>query len=245
MKRFLFVLCLATTISSLAPAVSQSSGSLISYQGRLTDATGKTVADGMYTVTFNIYEDNVSKFTQTLPVQTVAGVFTAFLGGAVALPTFDPAKSYEIGLTLGGSELTPRQKITSVPMAGVASSLKPGVDITAGNGVFSGNGTFSGEVTVAGQLKVPGVAIGAGFNKPRIAVGLVTLQPDGGNSFGYLGLPTPAVSTDRVFPTVTFLGDDYRGFTMEASVPDLSTVKLRVRGTTSGYVYVMAVYDAQ
>ena len=123
-----------------------SSGSLISYQGRLTDANGATVADGIYNVTFAIYETSVSKFSQTLPVQTVNGVFTTFLGGGTPLPTFDPAKSYEIGITLGGQELSPRQKITSVPMAQVAASLQPGVNITAGQGVFSGKGTFNGGV---------------------------------------------------------------------------------------------------
>jgi len=150
-----------------------SSGSLISYQGRLTDANGATVADGIYNVTFAIYETSVSKFSQTLPVQTVNGVFTTFLGGGTPLPTFDPAKSYEIGITLGGQELSPRQKITSVPMAQVAASLQPGVNITAGQGVFSGKGTFNGgvysdmlAVAESNAINGKGAAVGVGGYSP-------------------------------------------------------------------------------
>lgn len=104
----------------------------------------------------------------------------------------------------------------------------------------------SGNITVGGELKSPGLCVAPSFNKPRIAAGIVNLIADGCcASIGYLPLPGGAVALDRVIPVATFLGGDYRGYTIEAGVPDLYEVLLRVKGTNSGKVYVIAVYDAQ
>jgi len=127
----------------------------------------------------------------------------------------------------------------------------------AGDGVRSGRTVYvgadgnvglnvSGSITAGGEVKAPGLCNAPSFTKPRIAGGIVTLIADGCcASVGYLALPGPAVALDRVVPTATFLGDDYRGYTIETCVPDLYTVKLRVKGTNSGKVYAIAVYDAQ
>jgi hypothetical protein len=182
----LALLTLAVPVLAQAPPPGPS-GSFISYQGRLTDANGTTVADGIHQgVVFRIYEEGAVKFQQTRDIHTVNGVFTVWLGGGLpgeldCLPAFDPAKNYNIGITIGGQELDPRQKITSVPMAQVAASLQPGVNITAGQGVFSGKGTFGGGVGVDMRETPDSIAInGAGSQ-----TGVAGFSPSGAGVEGY------------------------------------------------------------
>ncbi len=79
-------------------AHAQAIGSIISYQGKLSQANGQPVADGSPSLTFKIYEGAMVVFEQTAPVATVGGVFNTFL--SVGALQFDPAKAYELGINL-------------------------------------------------------------------------------------------------------------------------------------------------
>ncbi|HSQ76377.1 MAG TPA: hypothetical protein VLT13_12510, partial [Bacteroidota bacterium] len=88
----------------------------ISYQCVLTDATGKTVPDGNYTISFRLYDVALAgtalwSESQTIPV--AKGMVNAIIGSATLLNLpFD--KQYWLGVTVGtGSELTPRLLLTS------------------------------------------------------------------------------------------------------------------------------------
>jgi hypothetical protein len=88
----------------------------ISYQGVLTDGTGKIVADGNYTIVYKLYEVSTAgtplwSETQSIPVTN--GMVNAVLGTVTPMNLpFD--KQYWLGVTVGtGSELMPRLLLTS------------------------------------------------------------------------------------------------------------------------------------
>jgi len=111
---------------------------LINYQGKLTDKAGAAVSDGNYNVVFKIY-NAVSGGTalwsetwnsSTSQIKTVGGVFNAMFGTYQTIPItfFSQNQTTYLGITVGtDSEMTPRQKITSV-----------GYAFEAGNGVPQG-----------------------------------------------------------------------------------------------------------
>jgi hypothetical protein len=164
------------------------SGSLISYQGRLTNANGAVVPDGTYGLSFTLRDGTTNEWRVPAPgVPVKDGVFTALLDLRLATPTtpalvFDPSKPWTIQISITGAPpgssvvagpLDPAQKVASVPMAQVAASLQPGVNITAGQGVFSGKGTFGGgvysdtlAVAESNAINGKGAAVGVGGYSP-------------------------------------------------------------------------------
>jgi hypothetical protein len=104
---------------------------LISFQGRLDDASGETVPDDVYSVTFRLYDDPVGGtllWDETQDVTTVDGLFTVWLGGNTPIPdsAFDVDSCY-LEIQLAGSDpIVPRARVTSVAyarMAGTANRL--------------------------------------------------------------------------------------------------------------------------
>lgn len=92
---------------------------LISYQGRLTDASGNPLT-GSYAVTFRIYDAETAGsmlWEEThLGVVVEKGLFSVFLGGVAALNvTFD--RPYFLEIKVGTEVMTPRQKVTSAAYA--------------------------------------------------------------------------------------------------------------------------------
>jgi trimeric autotransporter adhesin len=92
---------------------------IVSYQGYLTDATGKPVADGGRKMTFKIYPTEIGgsalwEETQ-YSVDVQGGAFSVTLGSFNALNlVFD--RSYWLGIsTDNGSELTPRLRLSASP----------------------------------------------------------------------------------------------------------------------------------
>ncbi|NCO32580.1 MAG: hypothetical protein AUJ92_18195 [Armatimonadetes bacterium CG2_30_59_28] len=114
MKTFRSIL-IGLTIASVARVGAEPIGDIISYQGKLTNADGTPVENGKHSVTFKIYANGSdSGYSQTMDVNTIGGVFSAFL--SVGALTFDPTKIYELGIaTDGGSET--KHTISSVPVA--------------------------------------------------------------------------------------------------------------------------------
>lgn len=93
---------------------------LISYQGKLTDSSGKPVSDGTYTITFRIYEQESGgsplwSETQTITVQK--GIFSTQIGATKDLNlAFD--KPYFLGIQVGtDTEMSPRQRLSSAAYA--------------------------------------------------------------------------------------------------------------------------------
>lgn len=117
MKRyftFLFPLLILLTQLMLTGQVPRT----ISYQGYLTDETGTPVPNGNYWLIFKIYDDETGGtplWEETLAshIPVTDGVFNVYLGrdtNPLDLP-FD--KQYWLGISIDGTELTPRTKLTS------------------------------------------------------------------------------------------------------------------------------------
>jgi len=118
--------CLFLVLTALAAVPNQ-----ITYQGRLTDENGVTVADDNYSVIFNIYGIDVGGlvlWSDTMVVATHSGLFTALLGSERALsPTIFNGTTRYLGIALlGDAEMTPRTPIVSVPYAMVAGNAVTG-----------------------------------------------------------------------------------------------------------------------
>jgi hypothetical protein len=122
--------------------IMQNSG--INYQGKLTNATGSPVPDGNHDVEFKIYDVQAGGSalwtetwdSSTSQIVTKGGVFNAMLGTHNPLPLtlFSDYPVTYLGITVGtDSEMTPRQRITSVGYAFTAGNAE-----TASNGVPQG-----------------------------------------------------------------------------------------------------------
>jgi hypothetical protein len=93
----------------------------LSVQGLLKKASGVAVNDGMYTITFKLYDQatgGTALWSDVLPTEVSSGIYSATLGRTGntldALP-FD--QMYYLGVTVGSTELTPRTPLTSAPYA--------------------------------------------------------------------------------------------------------------------------------
>lgn len=76
---------------------------IMNFQGRLTDASGKIVANGQYNIKFTIYNaGSTAIWTETREttnrVTVINGLFSVQLGSVVALT---PSLFNAMGLTLG------------------------------------------------------------------------------------------------------------------------------------------------
>lgn len=113
----LIIFCLACAI------VTAEVPQLINYQGRLTNPDGSPVVDNNYQIAFAIYDQPTggavlwSNSPQTLSVEN--GLFTYQLGSVTPLPDslFGSDTLRWLGIEVGGEQITPRTKLTSVAYA--------------------------------------------------------------------------------------------------------------------------------
>lgn len=120
-KRSLFILLLLLVVFS---SFSQADVSpAINYQGKLMQPDGSPVADGVYSMTFAIYDvpaGGTALWSEPNPnVHVKNGLFSVLLGSIVNLPAniFDNPSRF-FGVAVGGDpEMTPRQQIAQVPFA--------------------------------------------------------------------------------------------------------------------------------
>lgn len=131
---------------------------MIRYQGTLVDANNVPL-EGAHTLTFRLYEaategGAVWSETQTgVPVSR--GVFSIMLGQATALTlSFD--KDYWLSTQVGAdAEMSPRQRLTSVPYAYRAESAERVVDQPPGFGMDT-QGTLLDGLIAYWKLEEPG-----------------------------------------------------------------------------------------
>lgn len=116
------------TSQTAAPPVAPS----VNYQGQLTGSSGSPVDDGVYTMTFSIYDNPTTGsplWTQTSTVTVTDGLFDVALGD-VANPINSavfPGGPRWLGVQVDPDpEMTPRQLFHSVPYAITAESLRSG-----------------------------------------------------------------------------------------------------------------------
>ena len=95
-------------------------GQTLSTQGVLRDASGKSVADGNYTMTFRLYTvetggSNVWNETQTVAVKN--GVYNVILGKLSSLSPLNYNLAYYLAIVMDGVEMLPRTEMTLSPYA--------------------------------------------------------------------------------------------------------------------------------
>ena len=116
MKYFLAVVLLFVFVGAVAAEVPH----LISFQGRLTTATGDTVT-GNHDLTFKLYDASSTELWSEThhDVPIVAGLYNVMLGSETPFPAaVDFSEQYYLGVTLdGGTEMTPRYELGASPYA--------------------------------------------------------------------------------------------------------------------------------
>ncbi|GAM10088.1 hypothetical protein OR1_02375 [Geobacter sp. OR-1] len=117
-----FALTLALLMALCGSALAASIPTTLSYQGTMVDKSGQPVTDTK-SIVFNLYSvatEGIAFWTETQTIAITNGKFTAQLGANVANP-LDLEKfggDTWLGLTINGEpEMTPREKMTSVPYA--------------------------------------------------------------------------------------------------------------------------------
>jgi len=158
---------------------------MISYQGRLTDDAGSPVADGDYTIVFNIYNTKILVgmvlWTDTMTVTTSEGLFTVLLGEETPLsPDIFNGTTKYLGTTIvGEEEMSPRTPIVSVPYAMVAGSAGSGsVDCNSCDAIF---------VNQTGPETITGSAVDTTLTVVNTGNGIkcgVNVRVDGSNDAG-------------------------------------------------------------
>ena len=149
----LFFVLLAGNVSAAGP-------SLLNYQGRLTDSTGKPVT-GTRTMIFSFFDVQaggtaLEGFAETQNVAVQNGVFNVIIGAVTArgIPdaVFDvPAGEYlYLNVKIAGEDLVPRQRIVSVAFAKRADfSDAAQYAATAGHAYTADSATSADEATTA------------------------------------------------------------------------------------------------
>ena len=88
---------------------------MMSYQGRLTDASGVPVSDGNYTVAFRLYTEQAGGnpfWTETQSVTTRDGLFSVLLGSVTPIGTVPATGAAYLGMSVENStEMAPRLRI--------------------------------------------------------------------------------------------------------------------------------------
>src|ERR1035437_4873591 len=116
---FTFDFRLGTFDSGLSTAHA-SYNSQINYQGKLANASNVTVADGNYSMVFNLYNGGGSSigWTESDTVAVKSGLFSIMLGNVAPLTGVDFNQTLYLGVAVDGdSEMTPRKILGAVPAA--------------------------------------------------------------------------------------------------------------------------------
>lgn len=137
----------------------------ISYQGRLTNPSGTPVDDGVYTMTFSIYDDPTTitpLWTQTSAVTVTNGLFDVALGEIAnpITPVVFPGGPRWLGVQVDPDpEMTPRQPFDSIPYAVLAEALRAGgtTSSTMSDPLYTFTNNGSGPALVAeGDVHIDG-----------------------------------------------------------------------------------------
>ncbi|KXK56454.1 MAG: hypothetical protein UZ07_CHB004001435 [Chlorobi bacterium OLB7] len=140
-SRIAYAATLAAALFAAQQGMAQIPGQM-TYQGLLTNSNGTPFPDGSVTMTFNIYEGATAIWSETQSVQISKGLFNVTLGQSTSLSSLKFDKPYQLGVTIGGSELT-RTPLVSAPYALSAASA-----LTVPNGAITTDKLANGAVTL-------------------------------------------------------------------------------------------------
>jgi hypothetical protein len=228
---------------------------MINFQGRLTDASGKFVTDGNYSLTFRIYADSTGGSSKWSEVQSLAvskGLFNAILGSQTPIPDsiFNYTNTW-LGIQVGADpEMTPRQRLSSTGYA--YRGAKADTASYTGNSDkldglhasdFAGVGTDYGRSGVATDLYEGVTAL---TNKYVNVVGPDSVYSTIGTAFSgkVSGISVSNLVGLHGYADNTSTGEAYGGdFETSSSGPGTHTgVRGRGYGSSSAYTYGSSGY---
>ncbi|MES2516677.1 MAG: hypothetical protein V4585_01135 [Bacteroidota bacterium] len=206
----------------------------ISLQGFLKDANGKAVADGDQSLTFKIYtvaSGGTAIWSEDQTLKVFGGVYSASLGKTVDIAALAWDVPYYVGVTIQGSELTPRTELTYAPYSFGTNKAQEVVCSGAVGDVKYSILAPDDFVKVNGSCWVPmdGRSL-APTDKLRLAVtGGLTQIPDGSGAFirsqEFAGKADRDPNRTSTSPIATLQSDDLGSHAHSAS--------LSVSGSTS------------
>ncbi len=124
------------TVDHEEPVVGESSAqapssTLLSYQGTLTDEQGNPVTAPV-TMQFALHDastgGNLKWGPETQSVQVTDGLFNVLLGSVTAIDPANLTGDLWLDIIVNGEQLTPRERITTVPYAMEAGTLPAGAE---------------------------------------------------------------------------------------------------------------------
>ncbi|WP_422362092.1 tail fiber domain-containing protein [Reichenbachiella sp.] len=157
----------------------------LSYQGYLTDNDGEPVNDGeTHSFVFTFYnEGGTAVLSRTITSEVDKGLFSVIIGGGTgdnsALPTDIWDEEYTIGIAVdGGTELTPRVPLTTVPYSFQAetannvdgANISGSIDATQLSGTIA-NGRLDTDLQDLADGELSGDKIGTGISADNITSG--------------------------------------------------------------------------
>ncbi len=196
------VLIALLSISLVIPCLG-SVPAMMSYQGKLADASGQPVADGTYNMRFYIYSAQTGgtllwqePSAGTKPVPVTGGLFTVLLGSTVSLPSTAFEGSTWVATEVNGILLSPRVRIVSAGYA-IRAAVAEGV---------AGNSITSAEIA-NGEVKTADIQDGA-VTSAKIQDGTIAFADIGAN-----GASANQVIKRNATNTAWIVADDQAGDT--------------------------------
>jgi hypothetical protein len=120
MKKHFLLWVYALCCFIAAPLSAQTGNPTINIQGTLKDATGKSIDDGKYQVTFQLFSGETGGslvWEETAEVETAGGIYSYNLGSYTPFDQVIFQSTVYMGVIFNGFELTPRTKLNYAPYA--------------------------------------------------------------------------------------------------------------------------------
>lgn len=216
------LLAAAAIVLVVAGPLSAAGPNTMTYQGRLTNSAGAPL-NGDFQVTFSIYGDSTGGFaywSESQQIACVDGLFTVNLGSVTPIPgnAFGGSAAY-LGISIEGDpEMSPRQRLQSVPYARYVSTIHG-----ATGGQVNGNVTLSNWVAGQTAVQAYGGLYGGlfqAYDNTSIAVALTGIYGSIG-PYDARGIYGESITADGYGIGGDFRGGWY-GVRSEAEIPDFS-----------------------
>lgn len=214
-----------------ASVVNAQTPSTISIQGVLRDGTGAAVANGPYAMSFAIYSvttGGAALWTESQPSVIVQnGLYNVQLGSVTPFGSLAFNQQYYIGVTAGGTEMSPRITLTAAPYA---------MGFKGSSNVFGGSGNVGiGTITPNANLQVVGTTVTdqATING-QANIGVANIGTLNANT-ATLGVTTINANT-TINATATIATANVG--TLNASATSLGTTTINSSATISGTLAV-------
>jgi hypothetical protein len=123
----------------------------LSVQGTLKDANGASVSDGVYTVTFRLFNQETGGtpvWQEEAPVEVIGGIYSHYLGSVTPLEGSDFGTTLYLGLKVGNYELNPRTRMTYAPYTFASNYAQTAQTAESAQSLVGTHNTFPSQGTV-------------------------------------------------------------------------------------------------